>query len=111
VRLGLYPDSEPFTDPDPNESACLTSRKTIALEAIRRWCEYLDEVEAEMEDALTVPIYGAPSPVPKSDAFPGKIKEANIAATGNAYKDSPTVKRLREFIQPDDICRVLDIFQ
>lgn len=52
-RLGIDPRNVPpqhFYTRFPDEWVCAESRRTIALEAIRRWQAYLAEVEQEIQD-------------------------------------------------------------
>jgi hypothetical protein len=52
-RLGLNPQLIPpqeYFAENPEDWVCAESRRTIALEAIRRWQAYLTEVEQEIAD-------------------------------------------------------------
>lgn len=52
-RLGLDPRRRPpeeIYSEYPEDWVCAESRRIIAVEAIRRWTEYLEEVEQEIQD-------------------------------------------------------------
>lgn len=48
-KNGQIPPEKFYAD-NPEDWVCAESRRTIALEAIRRWQQYLGEVEREIQD-------------------------------------------------------------
>jgi len=88
-----------------------TTPLEVVLEQIPAWLEnHVERDERDDDDTVCV-AYGVPpveTPESIGQRYPGKIKEANIAMMGNAYKDTPTVAALRIYLTPEQICGVLN---